>query len=79
MAVAGLTRFLELRKLAVEKKVEQQQREAEVWWQQPRGSSNLFTVPQPFSFEERRGVSRLQQQRQQQQQKGLLQQVRTAE
>lgn len=25
----------------------------QVWWQKPRGSQQLFTVPQPFSFEER--------------------------
>ena len=46
----------------------------QVWWQAPKGSSRLFTVPKPFSFQQQQeqqgydvGYSRQQQQQQQQQ------------
>eukprot|EP00798_Chlamydomonas_sp_ICE-L_P015261 gene15262-21344_t len=58
----GTSRYLELQALARKKKEEQKQREDKVWWTAPQGNTRLYTVPEPFSFEERE-QQRMQQQR----------------
>eukprot|EP00955_Chlamydomonas_euryale_P107843 365804-Chlamydomonas_euryale.AAC.2 len=48
--LTGVGRHLELAALARRRKEEQAKVQAKVWWQQPKGNDQLFTVPQPFQF-----------------------------
>ncbi|GAX77783.1 hypothetical protein CEUSTIGMA_g5226.t1 [Chlamydomonas eustigma] len=53
--LAGVTRHLELLALARKRREEQRKVEDKVWNRKPQGSRNLFTVPQPFSFQQEVG------------------------
>lgn len=51
-ALSGVARHLEQLAMARRRKEEQREVEDRVWWRTPRGSTALFTVPQPFSFDQ---------------------------
>ncbi|KAJ9513045.1 hypothetical protein QJQ45_029465, partial [Haematococcus lacustris] len=70
-SVPGMARYLELQSLAKRKKEEEAKRQQEVvlssaasvpgrqvWWQNPKGPTAQFTVPQPFSIEQRQAELR---------------------